>query len=196
MILLFRVQLNNQLLLNILGDVGTLGLVEILTRHAVSIPLQPGVLGVVEASKRCLDYLERLAALANADNLTGLNTVGSNAYYLTVDNNVAVVNQLTCCSTSGGNAKTINDVVEAALEVLKQNLTGDATGAGSLFKHITELFLEYTISVAGLLLLGKHYAVLRSLAAAVITVLTRRIVTLSENFVSTKDGLAKTAGNS
>ena len=196
MILLFRVKLNNQLLLDVLGHIGTLGLVQVLTRLAVLVPLQPGVLRVIETSQGCLDNLEGLAALAHTNNLTGLYAVGSNAYNLAVNYDVTVVNQLTGSGTRGGDAKTVYDVVETALEVLNQDLTSNATGTGCLLEHVAELLLQHTIGVAGLLLLSQHDAVFRCLSAAIITVLTRRIVTLCENFVSTKDGLAKTAGNS
>ena len=75
MILLFRVKLNDQLLLNGLGDVGTLGPVEVLTRLAVFIPLQPRILAVVETCQGSSNDLEGLAALAHTYNLARSHTV-------------------------------------------------------------------------------------------------------------------------
>ena len=83
------------MLLNGLGDVCTIGLVEILTNLLILIPFNPRIFGVVETCQRVLNNLEALAALANAYQLTGLDAIRRDSYYLTIDHDVLVVDKLT-----------------------------------------------------------------------------------------------------
>ena len=181
--------------LNVLGNVGTLGLVEELAGLLCLVPFEPGVLAVVEASECGCDDFERLGLLAHANDLTGLDGVGGYAYYSAIDDDVAVTDELTSCSACGCDAKAEDDVVQTAFEVLKENLTGDAVRAGSLVEHITELSLEHAIGVLGFLLLSKHDAVLRGLATTVVAMLSGREVALGQYLVGTENGLAEAAGN-
>ena len=150
---------------------------------------------MVEACQSILDYLEALAALANTNDLSGLDAIRRDTYHLTVDYDVLVVDKLTGSTAGGSDAQTVNDVVETALQVLEENLTGDTTGAGCLLEHIAELLLQHTIGVLSLLLLCKHDAILGSLAATVVAMLARREVTLSLYFGITQDSLAEAAVN-
>jgi hypothetical protein len=166
--------------------------VEILAGLLALVPFDPRILRVVETCKSFLHYLEALAALANTNYLSGLDAIRRDTYNLTVNNDVLVVDELTCSAAGRSDAQTINDVVEAALQVLEEDYTGDATGAGCLLEHVAELLLQYTIGVFSLLLLSKHDAILGGLAATVVAVLARREVTLSLYFGITQDGLAET----
>ena len=106
-----------------------------------------------------------------------------------------VAYQLTCSSTGRSNAQTEHYVVKTALQVLQQHLTGDTVSLGCLLKHITELALEYTVCVLSFLLLCQHDTILRHLATTIIAMLSRREVSLGQNFVGAKDGFTKTARN-
>jgi len=183
------------LFLNSLGNVSTIGLVKILACLLALIPLNPRILGVVEACQSILNNLKALAALANTYYLTGLNAIRRDTYYLTVNYNMLVVNELTSSTTGRSNAQTVNDVVETALEVLKENLTGDATGASCLLEHVAELLLQNTIGVLSLLLLSEHDAILGSFATTIVAVLARREVTLSLYFGISQDSLAEATVN-
>ena len=150
---------------------------------------------MVEACQSILYYLKALAALANTYYLTGLDAIRRDTNHFTIYNDVLVVDKLAGSTTGGSDTQTINDVVKTAFEVLKENLTGDTTGAGCLLEHVAELLLQHTISVLCLLLLSKHDAILGSLATTVVSMLARREVTLSLYFGITQDGFAKTAVN-
>ena len=145
--LVLRVQLNDQLLLDILGNICALGLVEKLTRLAVFVPLNPRILAVVETSECIGNHLERLGLLADGDNLAGFYTIGSDINNLSINGDVLVVDKLTSCCASGCDTEAVNNVVETTLEILEENLTSNATGSGSLVKHVTELFFEYAVGV-------------------------------------------------
>ena len=120
--LLFRVQLNDQLLLDILGDICAVGTVQQLTGLLALIPLQPGILGVVKTCQSSSNHLQRLGTLTHADNLAGLYCVRGNTYHFAVNGDVLVVDELTGSSTSGSDAQTEHDVVKTALQVLQQDL--------------------------------------------------------------------------
>jgi hypothetical protein len=183
------------LLLNGLGNVSTVGLVKILACLLILIPFDPRIFGVVETCQSILDNLEALAALANTYNLTGLNAIRRDTYNLAIDYDVLMVNKLTGSTTSGSYAQTINDVVQTALQVLEENLTGNTTGAGCLLEHVAELVLQHTVCVLCLLLLSKHDTILGGLATTVVTVLAGREVTLSLYFGVTQDSLAEATVN-
>ena len=177
--LVFRVELDDELFLDVLRNVGTLRLVEELTALEIFVPFNPRILAVVETGECICYHFERLGLLAYTDNLTGLHAVRGNVDNLAVYNDVLVVNELTGSSTGGSNAETVNDVVETAFKALEKDFTGNATGSGSLVEENAELLLKYTIGILGLLLLSEHDTILRGLAAAIVTVLAGREVTLS-----------------
>ena len=108
---------------------------------------------------------------------------------------MAVEHQLACGGTCGSHAQAVNDVVEAALEQLQEDLTGDTLHRRSLLEEVAELFFEYAVSVLGFLLLAELYAVLRGFAATVLTVLAGGEVALLKHFVGAEYGLAELAGD-
>ena len=73
---------------------------------------------MVETGESVGDNLERLRALANTDNITGVYMIGSDVHNTTVNSNVAMKHELTGSCTSGSYAKTVYDVVEAWLKEL------------------------------------------------------------------------------
>ena len=101
-----------------------------------------------------------------SNDLTGLNAVRSNVYHAAVNGDVLVVDKLTGCGAGGSDAKTENNVVEAALKILEQDFTGNAAGRSCLVEHVTELLFQNAIGVLSLLLLCEHDAVFRSFATA------------------------------
>jgi len=195
MILVLRVQLNDGLFLNVLGDVSTLGHVQELTALLGLVPLDPGVLAVIETSKGGIDDFERLRLLANSNNHTRLHLERRDVDYLAVDGDVLVTHELAGSGTRRGDAQTEDDVVKAALQQLQQHLTGDAVGLGSLLKQVTELALKNTIGVLSLLLLCQHDCILRLLAATVLAMLSRGEVPTGQNFVRAEDSISEAAGN-
>ena len=147
-----------------------------LDRLGSLVPLDPGILAVVETCQRIADNLEVLGTLANAHDLTGLYCIAGYAYHLTVNGNVLVVDQLAGSTTGASDTQTEHYVVQTALEVLQENLTGNAAGTCSLLEHVAELLLQNAVGVLGLLLLSQHHAVLGGLAATVVAVLAGREV--------------------
>ena len=193
--LVLRVQLNDQLLLDILGNICALGLVEKLTRLAVFVPLNPRILAVVETSECIGNHLERLGLLADGDNLAGFYTIGSDINNLSINGDVLVVDKLTSCCASGSNTEAVNDVVEARFEQLEQDHTGNTFEAGSLGVEVAELFFQHAVGVFSFLFFTELNAVLRGFAALVLAVLAGGEVATLEHFVFAEDGLAEFAGD-
>ena len=73
--LVFRVQLDNQLLLDVFRDVSTFGLVQEFAALQVLIPFNPRILAVVEACQRVGNYFEGFGLFTDTNNLTGLYAV-------------------------------------------------------------------------------------------------------------------------
>ena len=168
---------------------------EELTALGVLIPLEPWILAVVETCQCILDNLKRLGLLANANYHSRLNRERRNVNYLAINNDVLVAYQLACSCTSGGDTQAEYDVVKTALQILKENLTGNAFSLCRLLKHITELTLKNTIGVLSFLLLCQHDTVLRHLSATAVAMLSRREVSSGQNFVCAEDGLTKSTCN-
>ena len=148
---------------------------------------------MIETCQSSLNYLERLRLLTNSNNLTRLNRIRSNVEYLSINCDMLMTYELTSGSTSRSNTQTENNVVQTALEKLKENLTGDTLALCSLLKQVAELTLQHTIGVLSLLLLSQLRTILRLLAATVITMLSWREIALCQYLVRTKDGLSETA---
>ena len=106
-----------------------------------------------------------------------------------------VAYELTSSGASRSDTKTENNIVKTTLKILKQYLTSNTLSLGGLLKHITELTLKHTIGVLGFLLLCQHDTILRHFSATVVAMLSRREVSLGQNFVSAEDGFTKTACN-
>ena len=98
-----------------------------------------------------------------------------------------VKHELTGCGTGGGDAQTVNDVVQTAFEKLEKDLTGDTLHRGCFLEEVAELTLQNTVGVFGLLLFTKLCAILGSLAATVLTVLAGGEVTAAQNLILAKD---------
>lgn len=194
-IILFRVEVDDQLLLDVLGDVGSLGEVEEGAREGVGVPLEPRVPCGAVGSDGVGHNLEGLALFADTYDLTGLNTERRDVDDASVDDDMLVADELTSSCASGSYAEAVDDIVEAGLEDGEENLTGDAFGALSVGVSDTELTLEDAVGVLSFLLLFELLTVLGELAAAVLTVLSRRIITMLEILVWTEDGLAELAGD-
>ena len=112
------------------------------------IPLDPGVLAVVESCQGIGNDLERLRLLANADDHTGLDSKRRNVDHLAIDDDMTMADELTGSCAGGSEAQTEHHVVESALKVLQQHLTGDAFGLGSLFEEDAEVYLAFCFSAS------------------------------------------------
>src|SRR4029453_12940176 len=78
----------------------------------------------------------------------------------------------------GGEAETVDHVVEPALQQLQQRLAGDAAGPVRHLEVAAELVLEHPVDALDLLLFAQLQAVAHDLRLAQLAVLPRRHVAL------------------
>src|ERR1035438_736690 len=100
--------------------------------------------------------------------------VGRNVHFLAVDHEVTVPDQLAGPVPGPGEPGPVHDVVQAALQDLKQVVSGHTPLAGGFLVVAVELTLEDAVDPAGLLLLPDLEQVL-ALLGPVAAVLTRRV---------------------
>src|SRR5437588_256405 len=82
-------------------------------------------------------------------------------------------------------AEAINNVVQAALQLLQKHFASDALSPGSFFKIITELAFLGEVNTLGLLLFAQLQTVTYDLGLAVFTMLSRgKISLLDRTFVA------------
>ena len=184
--LLFRVQFDDQLLVDGLRYFSPLRKVEELSGKVGTVPLDPRVLAGV--GNAVLNHLQALGSLADSYSLTGFDNSGRDVAYLTVEYDVAVRYKLTCCRARRCDTHAVHDVVQTGLKEHQQVLTCASLHPAGLRICVTELSLEHAIGVFHLLLLLQLVAVLGYLLAFLgQSVLSGRIVFLFEILIRTVD---------
>src|SRR5215469_12452492 len=175
LILLLRVQLDDELLLYLRVDLGTAGQRVHQYAHLVRDDLQPGRylplagLGPGHDERRHLQKLGR-----HLDDVALAYLVGGNVHLLAVDQEVPVPDELAGHVPALGEPGAVDHVVEAALQDLEQVVAGLAAPAGGFLVVAVELPLENPVDALGLLLLAGLEQVL-VLLGPVAPVLTRRV---------------------
>ena len=188
--MLLGVKVDDQLLVDALGDLIPGRDVEILTGEGGGVKLDPGILG--SGSHAGLDDLKALGALADGEGIAGLDGGRRDAANLAVERDVTVVHELTSGGSRRSDTGAVHDVVQTGLEEEEEVLTLLTAHAGSLLVGVAELTLEHTIHVLDLLLLLQlNTVVFLFLALAGQSVLSRREIPLLEIFVGTENGLTK-----
>ena len=193
-VLLFGVELDDELFLDVFGDIFACGHMEEFAALGSFVPFNPGILAVVEACEAVGDNFERFAAFANTYDIAGVYFERGYVDYFAIDGDMLVEHDLTGGRTGGSYAQTVNHVVETRLEKLEQNLTGDTFETRSLLEEVAELTFEQTVGIFGLLLFAELNTVLRCFTALVLAVLARGEVATGENLVFAEDGFAEFAG--
>ena len=97
-------------------------------------------------------------------------------------------------STGGGEAETVYDTVETALENLQHDFTGNTTLGGGTGIDGAELLLHQTVEETDLLLFGQGESIVSGLAAPTLgTMLTGAVRAALQVFIGTKERRAETA---
>ena len=125
---------------------------------------------------------------SHADDVAGLAGVGSNVHLLAIHGHVAVGHHLTGSGAGGGKVEAVDDVVEAGLQQLQEDIAGHAATAGGFLIVLAELTFEHAVHEAELLLFSEHDTVVGLLlAAGAHTVLTRREGTASKSLAGAEE---------
>jgi hypothetical protein len=189
--LLLGVELDNELFVDVLGDIGALGVIHEFTAEGGSVPFEPRIV-VGTGSEVVGDDFERFGTLTNRNDIANTELVGGDVDNVSVDSYVAVGHKLAGLSTAAGNAETIDHVVKTGFNEFHELFTGNATTTGGFGIKLTELTLKDTISIFGFLLLLKLDAIFRNFATAtVLTVHTRSIRFLFVVLIRTVDGFVE-----
>ena len=138
--LLLGVEFDNKLFVDILGNIGTLRIVEKLAGKARTIPLKPSIV-VGTGGEVIGDYLKGFRALADGDDITHFQFVGGDVDNIAVDSNMAVGHKLTGLGTAAGNTEPIDDVVKTCLDEFHEFFTSNTTTTGCLGIEFAELAL-------------------------------------------------------
>ena len=165
--LLLGVQLDDQVHSDVEVDVRLGGHSNDLTGEGILITVQP--LGSSNESVSILQGLEESvgnALLTYSDHITGLHQVAGNVDAVAIDGKVAMVHQLASLAAGVGEAQTIHNIVQTALDQGQQVVTGVALVAGGLVVVVPELLLLDTVNKLDLLLLGQLSSILRLLSSS------------------------------
>ena len=99
--LLLGVEVNDELLVDGLGDVGALREVDELAAHAGAVPFEPRIV-VGARGEGVGDDFERFAALADGDDVAFFQRIGGDIDDIAVDGDVAVGDELTGLGAAAG----------------------------------------------------------------------------------------------
>ena len=128
---------------------------------STSTSSQPGTSISRRGDERGLDDEQVLGLVGDGDDVAGTDPVRRDVDAAAVHEDVAVADDLACLVARRGEAETVDDVVEPALEQAQQVLARDALLAARELVVAAELLLEQAVDALRLLLLAKLDAVLR-----------------------------------
>src|SRR5262245_39847334 len=138
---LLRVELDDQRLLDGGVDLVAIGCLEDLAGEAVVVGLEPGSDRGGQVG-RVADYLLGGRARLEHDHVVRLDLVRRNVHPPTVDEEVAVADELPRLRPGRGEAEPVDDVVQACLEHAEQVVARHARLASRLVVVGPELLLE------------------------------------------------------
>ena len=124
------------------------------------------------------DNRNLLAPLTDADGHARLHAERRNVHLLTVDQNVAVVHQLTGTGDGGGIAKTEANAIQTGFQKHQKVCARNTAHTLGFFKRLTHLTFHQTVVRTDFLLFQQLYAVNRHLPAHILTVLSGGVWTL------------------
>src|SRR5262249_41663444 len=130
---LLAVQLDDQLLIDRLLDVFTLGQRENFSFEVVAVNLQPGRQILVAGEFLCrFQNRQRTAGFFNRDLVANVYLVRRDVHFLSVHQDMSVTYQLACLTAGGSETKPEDNAVETAFELLQEQFAGDARLARGL----------------------------------------------------------------
>ena len=112
---LFRIELDDQLLLDILGNILTLRFLEETTAHRSTVPLQPRI-AVALPGQGFGDDLKAFGLLPYGHHIAYLQAVRRNVHHIAVHRDVTVGYELTRCGTRRSDTQTVHHVVQTRLD--------------------------------------------------------------------------------
>lgn len=144
--------------------------------------------------------LGRKAAAAvlgfHGDDVTRIARAARDRALASVDSHVTMADHLTGGITAVGEAKAVNDAVEAGLKKLEKDFTGNAAALAGDLEETAELALEQTVLITELLLFRESDGILaRFTATALRAMLPRRIILALEVFGRAEQRDVVAAGN-
>src|ERR671914_370797 len=181
-LVLLRVELDDELLLDRRGDLGPLWQAEDLRGQPVVVCLQPRRHYGGELGGLADDGLDRRARL-HRDHVFLAQLVRGDVDPAAVDRPVAVADHLPRLAPRGGEAEPHEHVVEARLEQPQQVLARHARLPAGLGVVVAELLLQHAVVAARLLLLAQLQPVLRLTRAAAAVVAGRVVAPLDAALV-------------
>src|SRR6266850_2097454 len=173
---LLRIEFDDQLFVDGNRDRVTGRDAEYFRAELVGVDVEPlrRALALARLDRR-QDDRELAALLADPDGVARLHQERRNVHGPAVDRDVAMADDLPALATREREVDAIQDVVEPALQHLEQHLAGHAMGLGGLREIVSELPLEQTVDLAGLLLLAQLLSVVRFLDPPALAVLPGRV---------------------
>src|SRR5688572_15304540 len=159
---LLRVELDDQVLVDVRENLVALGQVLERPLHVLVVDLDPlGESDLGGDRQRRLDAQLFFGAVANGDLVARLQLIRRDVHDLLVDLNAAMADELARFRASRREAHAVHDVVEPRLEHSQQVLARRAFDLGGLLVIVAELPLEHAVHAPKLLLLAQLHAVIR-----------------------------------
>src|SRR5699024_7859080 len=132
-----------------------------------------------------LDDVQVLRTFAQTDDLSGLDAVGRNVHTFSVNDNMAVIDKLTCLWPCPGKTQTIDKVIKTGLQENHEVFAMNTFHFAGFIEQVAELPLVQAVHIAQLLLLLLLQSEFRHFSALGWAVLPRGIWPLINFFTST-----------
>src|SRR5436190_11417893 len=148
-------------------------------RECLGVRLEPAGAGLgLGPGHGLLEVVRAAARFLHRDGVAGLDLEARGLRHLAVHGDVAVRDELACLRAGLREARAVDGVVEAPLEVLEQGLARGALHLGRVLERVLHLTLEDAVHAARLLLLAQLEREVGDLAAALLVHARRRAASL------------------
>src|SRR5699024_4479047 len=143
---LTRVQFNHERFVDIVSDIGAIGVLLVYAGVFLGVYLDPLWQASLFGQLECLlDTHLRARSFTDADDITGLDEQARDISTLTVDLDCTVGDQLTCFGASRAKAHAVDHIVQTGLEQLDQDFTCVTTATISFSEVAAELSFQNAI---------------------------------------------------
>src|SRR5450830_1157425 len=172
MLLLTRIQFDDQCFVDVVGDLVTLWEGAEGAFHLLGINRHPAWHTDLFSQRQRFDDTHLLLGLfTDSDDVAGLDRVGRDVDDVAVHGERFVADQLARFGAGRAEAHAVANVVETGFQQTQQGLTGVALAARSFSEVAAELTLEYAVHALDFLLFAQLVTVVRGAGAGFDTVL-------------------------
>lgn len=191
--LLFRVQFDDQLFIDLFGDIFPFRVGYKSSLHFFGIELQPGITaGIRFAVDAFRNMSHILGSSANGNHVARPKLVRRYVGHDPVDGNMTVADELARAAAGIGNPEAEHGIIQAGFQELEEHSTRDTAFAVGFVEQVAELAFQHTVGIFRLLFFEQLDGIVGTLPApARVAMHTGRVFLLFEGLAGPENGFTE-----